>query len=347
MSLFKNFSRELLYEPHQLTHHQIDMLLAEDTGDSQFMEKAAGLKITWEFLSIFDSFQANKINFIPLKGPVLSFRVFSDPTIRNFVDLDILVEESSMPAADLLLKEMGYHAIPFSWPSNNRLRKILGNHDNQLTYYHHEKEIAVELHWKLLKAPPVTMTKLQELIKSNTTMITYDERSIEVFNPEFELLYLIIHGGLHAWRRLKWIVDINALLLTLEIDWEKFAHLTKKLKAGRLAALCNSILKEFYPDGPLLQIQDKCPNSFLKFSLSRIKKENDIELSFISGFLRSVIFHYRVFPGCRYKLNNIKNLLFVKEYFGQNRILSSIPLFYFYGFSRFVFRRLKKKLRKK
>ena len=344
MSLFKNFSRELLHQPHHLSHQQIDIILGEDTSEDQFMEKADGLKMNWEFLLIMDAFAGAGIDIIPLKGPVLSYRLYSDPSVRSYVDLDFLVDESSMQKAAKLLESIGYQTYPIGWPSNKRLQRILANHDDQLSFYNPDKEITVELHWSLLKSLPVRKSKFRELVNSNTVKIIYEERNILVLAPEMELLYLVVHGGKHAWRRLKWIVDINACLSTFEIDWVKFKHLTKVLRAGRMCALCNSVLIKFFPGGPQLQIQEQCPVWVTKYSLNRILQEDDIEKSIISGFLKSILFNWSIFPGIRYKLNNIKNLLFVKEYFGENRILSSIPVFYFYGFSRFLIRRVKKKL---
>jgi hypothetical protein len=55
----------------------------------------------------------------------------------------------------------------------------------------------------------------------NLSQLSFAGRTFTVLNPELDLLYLVIHGGLHGFFRLKWLVDIK-------IFWRKLL-LTKKI----------------------------------------------------------------------------------------------------------------------
>jgi hypothetical protein len=68
------------------------------------------LKFTAELFRILDCLQANSVPAIALKGPLLAETVYGDLALRDFSDLDVLVQGRDVPQAKAALQSLGYSA---------------------------------------------------------------------------------------------------------------------------------------------------------------------------------------------------------------------------------------------
>jgi len=57
------------------------------------------LRMTRQLVLVLAALESAGIRMLPLKGPVLSQSAFGDPSLRHFVDLDVLVRPGDGPAA--------------------------------------------------------------------------------------------------------------------------------------------------------------------------------------------------------------------------------------------------------
>ncbi len=176
---------------------------------------------TAELFSILDLFKGNGINAIPFKGPVLSLALYSDPAIREFSDLDILVQEHDVFKALRLLRILEYEQIPNYSPAV----------EHQITkreYHYHIRKPSgsslVEIHWNI--APhyldlPISMDVWWE----HATTIKMDYRYVFSLSPEDLLIALSVHGARHRWASLCWIADVARLLAIYpRLDWDYVLH---------------------------------------------------------------------------------------------------------------------------
>ena len=342
MPQITEISPEILRDRHRLSTQQVNSLLGEGIVKENVEEKVAALEIVREFIRVTDALRSKEISFIPLKGPELSYRLYCDPTIRSYSDLDILVEAAAMSRAAHIIEDLGYPAETANWPADAKLQQKIINHTNEFLFYSTEKQLRIELHWRLLKTPLISFSRLEEIVKQNQTSLTFAGRSFSVLSDELELLYLNIHGSTHWWRWLKWLVDIDIFLKRQSIDWKRFDDLAKELRATRMVALCNAMLSEFMPGGALIPCKKTASPFMVRFSEKMINSQKELSTDFYSRIIQSVWFALISFPGITYKIRTIRNYLFVKEFFGKNKLLSSLPLFYIYGPLRLVLKRLQR-----
>lgn len=253
------------------------------------------------------------MSFIPCKGPVLSFRLYGDPLYRSYNDLDFLIAEEDLPKAIDLLVQRGYEASFYDFPTDSCKKKLLFRHMNEIFLYHPKMETGVELHWKLFSADFKDDTLLNEIIKSNQQVLEMNGKKFQVFTIEFELLYLIIHGGLHAWNKLKWLVDIHEILKRFPVDPQKFLKLTKELDAHRLVSTCNELLKIYYPNSAHLPSDSIAPKQMVEFAQYEINRDQEKSKQTIKDFFLVFFNGLQAFPGWRYKSGVIKNLLFATD----------------------------------
>ena len=77
-------------------------------------------------------------------------------------------------------------------------------------------------------------------------------RGLRTLGEEDLFAYLCMHGALHWWHRLKWLADINALLVASGSDVERLIGSAKARGAGRAAAqalrICQRLLGTPLPD---------------------------------------------------------------------------------------------------
>jgi hypothetical protein len=88
--------RELLHNRHRLSHQQINTWLGEQQNQLVFEEKLQQLNQLSKFLEIADAFIKKDIWFLPLKGPMLSYRIYGDATCRISRDFDFLIKQKDV-----------------------------------------------------------------------------------------------------------------------------------------------------------------------------------------------------------------------------------------------------------
>jgi len=243
----------------------------------------------------------------------------------------------SVNKAIQVLIERGYKPVYYNWPIEKRRQRLVSKHTNQFFLHHPQKSSSIELHWKLFKYHIRDDDTVSRLIAQNVIHINYEGRNFSVFNNEFELLYLVIHGGLHAWRRLKWLVDVNEFLVKYKIKEDKFQQLADKLNAERLVTLCNSLLDIYYPGSNIVSTNSENLTFLTDYAISQLTQERDVEYDSVSGFKKYVSFKMKTFPGTKFKLSILKNLMFSVEDIGNNRLPSNTFFFYVYRpFGKFI-----------
>jgi len=295
-----SFTRERLHDRHRLSHQQIDRWLGENRSKEFVQEKLKQLKAVKHFLSVTDLLTQNGISFISLKGPLLSLRIYGDPSVRISHDIDLLIDVGDIEPAIKILNEKGYHYTNNSyWPKKKVAKKLFVKVVHHLGFYNNELGICIEVHWVLMHELTSSIKKQKDIIADNLDKENFAERTFNVLTKELELLYLLIHGAKHAWSRMKWLVDINDYPLN-EIDKVKFNQLARKLNATRILSQANSLLNRFCQAQLPFNADDRLPRYIIRYALQSMDGEITENLS-----LREMISKYRylwlLFRGAYYK----------------------------------------------
>ncbi len=293
---------EILRDRHRLSSQQVNALFGRKVIEESLEEKAKALGKVAEFLKVTDALKEAGVSFVPLKGPLLSFRLNGDATYRYFRDLDILVDASAVTEAKEIIDSFGYQDCGPAWPSDRKMQH------RTLTYSHHLALInpvngqIIELHWRLMNTQWLNFRQTDNLIGNNITTADFAGRKFSVLNNELELLYLVIHGGLHRWGRLKWLADVHEYLKSQKINWEIFNEFSDSLKAGRLVALCNTMLAEFFPGGPLIPCSSSASKHMVGASFKTIAEDDYSGPETIREIMKNLPFGLAVYPGVSFKV---------------------------------------------
>ncbi len=301
--------RNYLHDRHRLSHQQIDRWLGENRSKEFLDEKLKRLEAVKHFLSVTDLFSQNGISFISLKGPLLSLRIYGDPSVRLSHDVDILIEDDRIEPAMKVLIENGYQLTQGEfWPSKKNQQELLIKSAHHLVFYNQKVNSILELHWIIMHEFPLSHKMQKEVITKNITEIVFAERTFTVFTKEFELLYLMIHGAIHGWNRLKWLVDIKEYPIA-DINMNIFQELVDRFKAGRIVLQTNCLLKEYFN----VQLPFDSDTHFSKYIINYA--HNCILNDTVDGFpIKRIIRRYRyewlLIPSFYSKCRTLREILF-------------------------------------
>lgn len=308
---------EILRSRHRLSAQQINYLAGERVTEESYEEKAGTLIKVAEFIKVTDLFRATGIEFIPLKGPLLSYRLYGDATARRYGDIDILVDPPDVDKARAVLLKAGYNEYMFSWPVSVSGKK------KALRYWHHvsfkdpEAGVITELHWRLSNKQWLNFRDADRFVSENLYTVGFYGKKYQVLNPEAELLYLVIHGGVHRWGMLKWLADVHRYLEISTPDTEKFCGLVKWFGCGRMVALCNRMLEEYFPGAPILPGGTQLPGYMERITKETIERSSSTGPGSIREILRLLRYSLIVYPGIKYKIKLLRVIAGSSLFYGR------------------------------
>lgn len=151
-------------------------------------------------------FAQEEIQLCALKGPLLSQHLFGDASLRTSADIDVLIDADALTQAEALLLDHGYQRNYPTKPLTPRQWQTYQQDWRHFNYYLPKRRILVELHWAIASPNLVSFQEVRNMLArsrptalAGTTVYTLAQEDLPV--------YLLIHGSLHSWARLKWLVD--------------------------------------------------------------------------------------------------------------------------------------------
>ncbi len=300
-SLIKN--RSYLNDKHRVSHHQIDLWLNECKSKLFLAEKIKQLNLVKKFILVTDLLAKEKIFFVCFKGPILSYRIYNDSTVRRSGDIDIFINKNDiykiitiLKANNFIIKKDNY------WPSFKKKQAVFLQNYHHLVFFNEELHISLEVHWKLLYLlSPVSRKKMSNIIKENIVSLEFSGRTFNVFSLEFELLYLLIHGAKHGWSFLKWLFDIKDYPIH-KMDIKKFKLLANEFNSWRIIAQVNVLLTNLFKTPFPIVSDKKTPKHLINYALYKInRKKGSIQYGSIQLIFKDFKNHWFLFPGFRYK----------------------------------------------
>ncbi|WP_323799936.1 nucleotidyltransferase family protein [Parasphingorhabdus sp.] len=154
------------------------------------------------------------IPFSTLKGLGIADQIYDDPQTRQSKDIDIQIPPHASRLAIQLLSANGYIYKNYSLRANKRvtLKRQLSDMKlfKDLTFVDPQFSTAIELHQRLFKVEPKNLTAdFSGAINFQKTPSVLDS---------FYCFYIILHGAVSLWMRLKWLVDVSLLVRKMPVS---------------------------------------------------------------------------------------------------------------------------------
>ncbi|SFE42240.1 Uncharacterised nucleotidyltransferase [Paenibacillus catalpae] len=181
-----------------------------------------------------------------LKGPVLAALLYGDLSGRTSGNLDILVARQDWDRSVQQLLSAGY-MMAKQYGVDNVLNYTERN-THHLVYIHPDKNIEVELHWKL--NPNTEMEPSFAELWARRQASSFP-KSIYTLGNEDLLVYLILHGTRHGWSSLKWLLDIDRMMGRF-LNWNRanqlFEESGSRQFGGEAFLLATQLLGTLLPE---------------------------------------------------------------------------------------------------
>ena len=238
----------LLYGIAETGHHPTSSIVFEDLRKSYLASKLRSEAALRVLNAIADRFSTSELDWMVFKGTTQAAQIYSDPAWRDSADIDILVPPDQFGRALDVLAGMGFVASYPPVPKQGLLRRlILSAVRDVMMVTRADPTDSIELHRRLFFAGGR---------HADFLVLPVGDGPIPAAEVGPDLaFYLIAHGALSYWVRLKWLADLVPLLARLDDDGLAGirARARKARSQGAVAAslILLRILFPFVALGPL------------------------------------------------------------------------------------------------
>lgn len=182
------------------------------------------LKTAAETARISLAFNKHSLFHCFIKGMILNATLYPSLTLRPCKDIDVWVHAEDISIASAALEALGYQQRTPSYPLKGLQKSYYIRHKYDIAFYHPEKKIEVELHFKLAKFG----ADFPNPTTANTQSIKLFNTSVPTLKDDYNLLYLMLHGARHAYNRLRWLYDIVLYLKSGHCNLQRVRKLAKE-----------------------------------------------------------------------------------------------------------------------
>jgi Uncharacterised nucleotidyltransferase len=203
--------------------------------------------------------EAAQIRVVVLKGIVLAQLAYGSLELKQSLDIDLLVSPVSAEAALQLLEHDGFNIVSAVEHLGNEQRRALVRFGKDVKLIHRNNNVRVDLQWQLA-ANPLLLQGVDGL-SSTRHVALGDCAGIRTLDDDDLFAYLSVHGAHHAWSRLKWLADFNALIARkndADIDrlYRRAQTSGAGLCAGQALLLCHRLFALKLPIALVGELQD-------------------------------------------------------------------------------------------
>ena len=241
--------------------------------------------MTNELLNVLKVFEEKNIDCIPFKGPVLTKLAYGDITLRQYVDLDILINIKDFELVINILDKLDYNSKLNYEVSLEKIQDIICDH----LFIKKKSNINIEIHNKLFSINfPINIPS--RIFFDNQQNININNINIKTFSNEYLLFYLCLHGCKHLFSRLSWLLDIHKIISSLNIDWEKFIKIVEEYNTKSLVYTSLFLSEELFQTKLPELIKIKYQKKYQKLIKYILNNNEDFEVTDKFSFVHLLLF---------------------------------------------------------
>jgi hypothetical protein len=192
------------------------------------IHKQRSLFLAGQLTRVADQLSKRAIPFATFKGPSLAAAVYRDLSLREYSDIDIIVEKKQVAATEEVLRQLGYEPIAGS----RAFRRAFLAYQGQFALLK-GTQLAVDLHWDFA-AHEVPFPLSPKEIWNSLEKTDIGGRSVPTLGRSDLALFLAGHGVKEAWRCLAWVCDFAMFIEKHpDLDWAYLLARARQRESGR------------------------------------------------------------------------------------------------------------------
>ncbi len=191
------------------------------------------LRFTHDLIRILECLESRGIAAIPYKGPVLAESLYQDFALRQFSDLDVLINADDLARAREAIRELGYSPTVKLTKAEQQAYLASGY---ELAFDGTSGRNLLELKWRILPRFYAIDFEIDKLFQ-RASRVNLGGGRVRSLSSEDLLLVLCVHAAKHRWGRLSWLRDIAETIRTQTIDYELMWGEARALGVQRIVAI--------------------------------------------------------------------------------------------------------------
>jgi hypothetical protein len=168
---------------------------------------ACSLALSGKLAIIADKLTQREIRFAAFKGPVLAVSLYGHPSRREYCDIDIIVDEKTVPAAEDVLADLNYRPVY----GTSAFRNAFLGYQRQFSFVGDNPVHLVDLHWAFTARHVPFPLDAQEIWGSLEKVVVGGHPIPTLCTEDLPLL-LAGHGTKARWTCLKWVCDFATVV---------------------------------------------------------------------------------------------------------------------------------------
>ncbi len=193
-----------------------------------------------ELVMVLDALAAKGVHAIPFKGVTLAQAAYGDLSLRECADLDLIVDQASIPQARKVLWSQGYQLTS---------QDMGDGHEFDEPYHFFQKKggiVAVDLQWVMARRH-FGFRLDRSAFWARLKPVHLPSKMVMGLCPEDLLLLLCVHGSKHAWEQLKWVCDVAELVRRRPaLDWSRVLFQADEWSCRRMVLLGLAMAKSLF-----------------------------------------------------------------------------------------------------
>lgn len=235
--------------------------------------------MTSELIRITKLFDANNIEVISFKGPSLSSLAYGNITLRQYSDLDLLINPNDFDKVFNIMNNNIYYTKYDYSRALEKVKELIPDH----LFINKNTNLIIEIHNKLFSNNfPIDIK--DNIFFENIDYVEINGNNIKTFKSEYLLYYLCLHGTKHLFSRVYWILDIHKLIKSEnDFDWKLFIDIVNKTKTKTMVFVSLYLSKTLFNTNIPSFILDKfnIKHEYLvKYIINNRDKEDELTSRF-------------------------------------------------------------------
>ncbi|GGJ03444.1 nucleotidyltransferase domain-containing protein [Neoroseomonas lacus] len=179
--------------------------------------RAANAAVVEQLFGLLDALETAGIEAVPFKGPALAAEAFGDIALREFRDLDLLIDEAAIDAAMTVLRHLGYRSQAEGLSPQQMAAYYRYNGQDILF---RDGSLPVEPHWAFAPSTFSVHFRAADVMR-RAQPAPLAGRMLRLPTPEDAVIIAAVHGAKERWHRLLWVADMAGLIQRHPaIDWD-------------------------------------------------------------------------------------------------------------------------------
>jgi hypothetical protein len=246
----------LLYRNLKTTHPDaVPKGTLEQLRKYFLINASRNIYLTQELIKLLHLLEKDGIVAITYKGPAMAACIYGDITLRQFCDLDILIQEKDVPGARKLLISQGYRPTLTFQNAVEEKVYFQAPFKRSLHFGREDGKVPLDLHWGV-ESKYLSFASDLDLFE-HLEETSLDGHLIKTINLDYLIFLICLHGAQHAWAQINWICDMAELIKRRgDIEWGRIIDRSGSLGIRRMVScgfLLTALLLEVEPQEEVLR----------------------------------------------------------------------------------------------